>query len=54
MKIQGYWNIYTCGFCGTEFAVSQLTDSGVKTSCPKCEDYVDVDFRNEDLIERAD
>lgn len=52
MKIQGYWNVYYCGLCEVDFAVSQITDKG-ESSCPKCESGEEVNLINEDLIERT-
>jgi hypothetical protein len=50
VKIKGYWNIYRCSFCNTEFAISQLTDTG-DTRCPNCAEDDDVNFCNEDFVE---
>lgn len=38
---ENHWNVYYCGLCEVEFAVSLKTDKG-DTSCPKCESGEDT------------
>lgn len=51
MFIMGWWNLYKCTNCGTEFAISIQTDQENDTCCPKCL-CKNVNFLNEDLIVR--
>lgn len=51
MKIEGHWNLYYCGLCEVDFAISEATDKG-DSSCPKCESGEEVCLVNKDLVER--
>ena len=56
-EISGYWNIYHCATCATDFAISQETDDVDNVYCPHCYEHNgrtgEVGFTATDFIERT-
>lgn len=46
-ELMSNWNVYFCGLCEVDFAVSKKTDMG-ESSCPKCESGEEVVRISED------
>jgi len=52
MEINGWWNIYRCNDCKTNFAISEETDVDGDIFCPHCLEWEGVTHENLDFIER--
>lgn len=49
-EISGYWNIYECHNCATDFAISQESEQSDDIHCPICDGK--VIYTGTDFIER--